>query len=86
MSESLIKNENGLSELIVWADKNNSSATLFPRDKQKLLALTELSLIDCQLTEIPWSIGELKQLTLLNLNKNQLTELWNSGKAPWKKW
>jgi len=50
MPESRGKSDDWLSELIVWADKNDICNTLFPRDKNQLLALTELSLIECQLT------------------------------------
>ncbi|MFI3219356.1 MAG: leucine-rich repeat domain-containing protein [Methylococcales bacterium] len=75
-----------LGELIAWADENNipdyyfdknrsNSWRGFPRDKQTILALTELNLWGDQFTELPESIGKLTNLTKLSLSRNQLTEL-----------
>ena len=46
-----------------------------PRNKEKLLNLSELNLNDCRLTEIPKEIVNLSKLTKLNLNNCQLSKL-----------
>lgn len=73
-----------LDELIAWADENNFPDYCFhenyefwycfPRDKQAILAMTTLNLIENHL-EPPESIGNLTNLTDLYLRKNQLTKL-----------
>ncbi|EMY16389.1 leucine rich repeat protein, partial [Leptospira weilii str. Ecochallenge] len=47
----------------------------FPAAVTTFQSLTSLSMIKCNLTEIPESIGNLKRLNNLNLSKNQLTAL-----------
>jgi Leucine-rich repeat (LRR) protein len=91
----VVSDDAWLDELIAWADEHNisecySSAFFkhrlgFPRDKQAILALTELHLLGkFELTELPESIGNLTNLTKLSLSRNQLTELpeW-IGKLTW---
>jgi hypothetical protein len=70
-----------------WADENDVSDLKFiedeyggewrglPRDKEKLLNLTELNLMDNKLTELPKEIGKLVNLTELFLDNNQLKVL-----------
>ncbi len=72
-----------LDELIAWADKNkipdyhfkNRFWLGFPRDKQVILSLTTLMLIDNNLTTLPESIGKLINLRVLYLECNNLTAL-----------
>ena len=71
-----------LDELIAWADENDipdyyfddesESWYGFPRDKQQILAMTELALSSNELTELPESIGKLTNLTMLCVSCNGL--------------
>ncbi|MBS9783382.1 MAG: hypothetical protein KGV46_02390 [Pasteurella sp.] len=69
-----MKTENNIpkwmKELWAWADENNISEEKLPRDKDILLQITELNLSDCQLTELPESIGQLSALKILDLSNN----------------
>jgi internalin A len=69
-----------MNELIEWADINNISEDQMPRDKERLLALTKLDLINNQLTTFPDSLGQLTALTELDLSDNPLTDLPESIK------
>ncbi len=72
-----------IDRLWEWADEKGISDLEWrcedwrglPRDKVKLLNLTELDLSYNQLTELPKEIGNLFNLTELYLNGNELTEL-----------
>lgn len=72
-------NDAYLDELIVWADENKITDGVerdsFPRDKQAILALTELHLWSYDFTNLPESIGKLTNLTKLMLFSNELTRL-----------
>ena len=61
------EDDNWLDELIEWADENGIPEEDLPRDKKKILDLTELDLSDNQLPLLPESIGNLTNLTQLNL-------------------
>jgi hypothetical protein len=81
----VVSDDAWLDELIAWADENEIPEYYFdegyecwlglPRDRKKILTITELYLWGNQLTEIPESIGNLTDLTELHLANNQLTEL-----------
>ena len=64
-----------LDELIAWAVENDIPEKKFPRDKQAILALTELHLVFFELPKLPESIGKLTNLTTLALTFNELTKL-----------
>ncbi len=64
-----------LDELIAWADATGISEESLPRDKQKILALTELWLGFNRLTTLPASLGNLTNLIYLDLRGNHLTTL-----------
>jgi len=70
-----IIDESWIERLWKWADENEISDDEIPRNKEKLLNLTELSLNFNQLTELPKEIGNLTNLISLHLGGNQLTEL-----------
>jgi len=59
-----------MEELWAWADKFELSEEELPRDIDALLALTELNLIEKNITKLPESIGNLKNLKILNLSGN----------------
>ncbi len=56
--------------LIAWADENDISEEQLPRDKEKLLALTELDLSYNDLSELPAEIGQLSKLQEFDLSFN----------------
>jgi Leucine-rich repeat (LRR) protein len=64
-----------IERLWKWGDENEISDYKIPRNKEKLLNLTKLHLLENQLTELPKEIGNLSNLRELNLGNNQLTEL-----------
>ena len=65
-----------LQELWDWADHNNISDDYLPRDKEQLIELTEVNLgKNYFLTFLPESLGNLTQLTTLDLCLNSLTSL-----------
>jgi len=64
-----------IERLWEWADENDVHKDKLPRDKEKLLNLTELDLYDNQLTELPKEIVNLTNLTKLDLSYNNLQEL-----------
>jgi len=64
-----------LTTLFDWADKNNISEELFPREEAQLLSITELKLHDLDLTTVPAEIGLLVNLKCLYLSSNQLVSL-----------
>ena len=51
-----------MEELWAWADKFELLKEQLPRDADALLALTELKAMDKSITEVPKSIGNLKNL------------------------
>ncbi len=67
--------EEGLKDLIHWADEQDISGIKLPRNIQQLKELTRLDLRGCGLTELPESMGQLSQLTSLFIDNNQLTKL-----------
>ena len=78
--------ENGwIDRLYKWADKNHiheldwledeKSTPGLPRNRRRLLTLTQLNLSNSNLTELSPEIGQLINLTELNLDNNNLTEL-----------
>ena len=75
IQEKKSKNENSLDDLIKWADENNISEDLIPRNKEKLVNLNRLYLGDKKLTMLPESIGMLTNLIDLSLYNNQLVTL-----------
>ena len=64
-----------LLKIIAWADKNNIPQYKLPRDTEELCNLDALYLNDLNLTHLPDWIGNLSQLTKLNVYNNQLTHL-----------
>jgi len=58
-----------------WADECNIPSSHFPRDKEKLLALTQLNFFNMKIESIPKEFGELTQLTSLDLWDNHITKL-----------
>lgn len=67
-----------LLKIIAWADKNNIPQYKLPRDTEELCNLDALYLNDLNLTHLPDWIGNLSQLTKLNVYNNQLTHLPDS--------
>ena len=59
-----------MEELWGWADKFELSEEQVPRDADALLTLTELKAMNKSITEVPKSIGNLKNLKILNLDEN----------------
>lgn len=71
-----------VNTLIAWADEFLLREEDFPRNREALLALTELDLNRANKNEqlpaisyLPPEIGQLHQLQLLNLEKNELSSL-----------
>ena len=71
----VVSDDAWLDELIAWAVENDIPEKKFPRDKQAILALTELHLELIELTRLPESVGKLTNLTRFYLISNQLTKL-----------
>ncbi|MEI6066963.1 MAG: leucine-rich repeat domain-containing protein [Methylococcaceae bacterium] len=71
----VVSDDAWLDELIAWAVENDIPEKKFPRDKQAILALTELHLNSNKFTELPEWIGKLTNLTVLDLGGNKFTEL-----------
>ena len=82
--------DDSVQKILDWADENSIPDLKWiehdsylkggyykgvPRDKEKLLDLTELNLLGYQLAELPKEIGTLTQLKKLYLSGNKLTEL-----------
>ena len=67
--------EGWMERLWKWADDNDISDGVLPRDRERLVNLTELNLYNNQLTELPKEITNLVNLTELGLSGNLLTEL-----------
>ena len=70
--------ENDVPDLKLVKDKYHYKGGYMgglPREKEKLLSLTELYLRNNQLTKLPKEIGNLTNLTQLHLMENELTEL-----------
>ena len=67
--------ESWMERLWQWADDNDISDGVLPRDRERLVNLTELNLYNNQLTELPKEITNLVNLTELGLSGNLLTEL-----------
>ncbi len=64
-----------MKDIIAWAIANNVSESIIPREESQLADLTELFLINTQLTTLPESIGQLKNLKKLSILFNRLTTL-----------
>lgn len=69
------KDETWMERLWEWADDNDISDEVLPRDRDSLVNLTMLHPDGNQLTEVPKEIGNLVNLTGLYLGDNQLTEV-----------
>lgn len=67
-----------LLKIIAWADKNNIPQYKLPRDTEELCNLDALYLNDLNLTHLPDWIGNLSQLTTLDVSLNELTHLPDS--------
>ena len=65
-------------QLWVWADKFDISEEDLPRNREGLLAITDLDIRSKQLIELPESIGQLTKLRRLVVSKNQLDRLPDS--------
>ena len=77
-STDLSVDEGWMEVLWQWADDNYIDDATLPRVRDGLIKLTWLQLIgswNYQLTELPKEIGNLVNLTRLNLYGNQLIEL-----------
>lgn len=61
-----------MDKIFIWADNNNISNEIIPRNKNDLLNLTNLDLSNLELTELPSEFSMLKYLRSLNLNNNDL--------------
>ncbi len=71
-----------------WADENEVSEDILPRNKQNLIDLTELFLKNYLfLKSLPKEIGKLINLTKLSLNNNNLSflpkEIWELTNLTW---
>ncbi len=64
-----------LTALFDWADKNDISEELLPRNETQLQSMTELKLHDLDLSTVPAEIGLLVNLKCLYLSSNQLVSL-----------
>lgn len=64
-----------LDRLITWANNNKIPEINLPRDKHRLLTIKKLNLTDCNVDEIPDSIGNLPNLTKLYLSCNNIHEV-----------
>jgi len=69
------KDEAWMERLWEWADDNDISDEVFPRDKDGLVNLTSLALGYRKITKIPKEIGKLTNLTWLHLRDIQITEV-----------
>jgi Leucine-rich repeat (LRR) protein len=58
-----------------WADQENISSKIIPREKRNLMKLGEVNLYGYGLNSIPEEIIQLKNLTFLELTNNNLTQL-----------
>ncbi|WOE69950.1 hypothetical protein RZR97_12735 [Hydrogenimonas thermophila] len=89
-SNLTVQDDSWMYRLWEWADENGVSDFGWienkyydeggywgglPREKEKLLSLTELYLDSNNLTELPKEIGNLTNLTLLDLSNDRLTKL-----------
>lgn len=86
-SELSQNDDNWMERLWAWADENDvpdlqwwddeGSWSGLPRDKNKLLLLTELCLDHNRLSDLPNEIGNLANLKVLNVRANNLSKLPN---------
>ncbi len=81
-------NDNWMQKLWDWADENEVSEDILPRNKQNLIDLTELFLENNSfLKALPKEIGKLINLTKLSLNNNNLSllpkEIWELTNLTW---
>ena len=67
--------ETWMNKLWEWADDNDISDEILPRDKDDLVNLTSLALGYRKITKIPKEIGNLTNLTWLHLRDIQITEV-----------
>ena len=64
-----------LIEIWKWADENNISNKIIPRDKNELIQLEKINLYGQGLNNIPEEITHLKNITYIDLAYNGLSEL-----------
>ncbi len=74
-STNIPTDDSWMQKLWDWADKNNISSELIPREANKLLKLEKINLNNKALNIIPNEITYLKNLTFLELSNNNLTQL-----------
>ena len=73
MTSNIITTEPWMTELWVWADKFDIYEEDLPRNRESLLAITDLDIRFKQLTELPESIGQLTRLRrLIVSNKHHI--------------
>ncbi len=73
-SDVLIEN-NWVEKLYKWADENDISSDIIPREQNKLLQLKEINLNNKYLEDVPDELTYLTSLTFLELSNNNLTQL-----------
>ncbi|WP_230659054.1 leucine-rich repeat domain-containing protein [Psychrobacter sp. I-STPA10] len=83
---TLAHHDNWTQKIFAWADEFEIPENEVPRDKEKLLAITELNLNRYdenkahlpKITYLPNEIGQLTNLERLSIGNNQLTQLSES--------
>ena len=70
LSHGLTVDESWMQRLWDWADANSIPGSDIPRDREWLLSLNELEILESDLTELPAEIGKLKKLEYLCIDSD----------------